>query len=312
MKVCYLIQSHKNPQQVYRLVRTIKMASPGAIVVVNHDYTCSSLNENQLKQFSDVYLIKDRKGRIWAHFSILDPYFDTIDYLIENQIDFDWLVYLSGQDYPTQPLERVEHFLATTEYDGFMVYAEATSQRGYELVANPVERYLYQYYWPPQWSHAFLRAFPYKVLMRIQRFLPIKGWYIDGFPIGVKASKTPFNQDFICYGSYMWNTLSRSCVEYLYNFMRDNRNDFIINYYKNTVIPDESFVATVLLNSKQFNFCNDNKRYIQFLGRDAHPRILTEADFTTLTRENYHFARKFEPGSKILELLDAHILNVSV
>jgi hypothetical protein len=312
MKVCYLIQSHKNPQQVNRLVRTIKTASPGAIVAVNHDYTCSSLDEETLSQFPDVYLLKDTRGRTWAHFSVLNPYFETIQWLFENNIHFDWLVYLSGQDYPTQPLDWIERFLATTKYDGFITYAEALSERGYEMVANPEERYFYQYYWPPRRIQPFLKAFPYKVLMRIQQYLPIKGWYIDGLPIGRKAKVTPFNQDFVCYAAYMWNTLSRQCVRYIFDFMEDSNNEHIINYYKHTVIPDESFIATILLNNRQLNICNDNKRYIEFLPRDPHPRVLTEADFPTLTNGRYHFARKFEPDSRILDLLDNHILNVSV
>lgn len=312
MKVCYLIQSHKNPQQVYRLVRTIKISSPSAIVVVNHDYTCSLLDEGELNQFSDVYLLKDTVGRTWAHFSAVCPYFDTARWLLENNIHFDWLVYLSGQDYPTQPLDRIESFLATTEYDGFVIYAEALSKRGYELVANPDERYFYQYYWPPQWSQAFLRAFPYKVLMRVQRFLPVKGWYIKGLPIGVRAKVTPFNQDFVCYATSMWHTLSRECVKYILDFVEDKHNEHIVNYYKHTVIPDESFVATILVNSKRFNLCDDHKRYIEFIAGEPHPKILTEQDYPTLTNGDYHFARKFEPDTKILDLLDAHILNVSV
>ena len=36
-RVCYYMQTHKAPEQIARLVRTIKEGSPGSIVLVDHD-----------------------------------------------------------------------------------------------------------------------------------------------------------------------------------------------------------------------------------------------------------------------------------
>ncbi|MEO1186600.1 MAG: hypothetical protein AAFX46_18790, partial [Cyanobacteria bacterium J06636_27] len=81
--------------------------------------------------------------------------------------------------------------------------------------------------------------------------------------------------------------------------------------YKKTFIPEESFIQTVLVNSKQFNLYNSNFRYTDFTAsRHGHPRILTTKDFSPLTQANVHFARKFDMNvdSTVLDKLDRRIL----
>jgi hypothetical protein len=306
MKVCYFIQTHKNPDQIYRLVRTIKTSSPTAQVLIGHDFTNCYLDMAPLQDLSEVYLLKGTSPVVWGDFSLIQPYLNAINWLLENNSDFDWLVYLSGQDYPTQPLSKIEDFLSKTDYDGFMLYAEALSEQGYLLVNNPVERYFYQYYRPPTWIRPYLKI-PYKILLKVQKFTPLNCWYIDALPIGLKALLTPFNENSICYSSSQWHTLSRRCVEYIANFT--NKNSSLVNYYEKTILPEESIIATILVNSKRFKICNDHKRYLEFLGDSAHPRILTAQDYSTLTNGSFHFARKFEQDTEILDMLDSHIFS---
>ena len=145
MKICYLIQSHQNPEQIYRLVRAIKATSDRAIIIINHDFTQSQLDLNPLQDLSDIHLLTRTKPSQRADFSSIKPYLDTIEWLLTNQLDFDWLIYLSGQDYPTQPTNKIEKFLAQTNYDGFINYWDVLS------LGNPwgrggFWRYYCQYY----------------------------------------------------------------------------------------------------------------------------------------------------------------------
>ena len=308
MKVCYFIQTHKNPTQIYRLVRTIKTSSPTAQVLIGHDFNKCYLDMEPLKDLQEVYLLENTFPIIWGNFSLMQPYLNAIQWLLENNFEFDWLVYISGQDYPTQPLSKVEDFLAHTEYEAFMLYAEALSKQGYLLVDTPIERYFYQYYRPPKWARPLLKI-PYKILIKIQSpTSPLRCWYHEDFPIGLKVSKTPFDENFICYSSSSWYTFSRQCIEYIAEFI--SKNSSVIDYYKRTIEPDESLIATILANSKQFKICNDHKRYIEFPKGNPHPRTLTEKDYSTLTNGTFHFARKFEQDSKILDMLDAHIFQL--
>lgn len=107
--------------------------------------------------------------------------------------------------------------------------------------------------------------------------------------------------------SFQWHTLSRNCVEYVANFT--NKNSSLFNYYNKTVLPEESIVANVLVNSKRVKICKEHKRYLEFLGGSVHPRILANNDYSTLTNASFHFARKFEQDTKILDMLDSHIFS---
>jgi hypothetical protein len=74
-------------------------------------------------------------------------------------------------------------------------------------------------------------------------------------------------------------------------------------------LPEESIVATILVNSKRFKLCNDHKRYLEFPDGSAHPRILAAKDYSILTNGSFHFARKFEQDTEILDMLDSHIFS---
>lgn len=301
MKVCYFIQTHKNPKQIYRLVKTIKNLSPNAQVLIGHDFTNCPLDLTPLQHLADVHLFKLSRPGIRGDFSLLQPYLQAIDWLFAHNSDFSWLFYLSGQDYPTQPLSTVENFLATTDYDGFINYFDVFSSQSLWSKEEGIKRYFCQYYRLPNWTGKFLAR-----ALIVQQFTPLIISIYYGCLIGLPANQTPFNDNFLCYGGSQWHTLSRKCVEYIRDFI--NNNSSVIKYYKKTLVPDESLIQTILINNQHFKFCNGNKRYIDFTGTDnGHARILKNQDYENITNGSFHFARKFEQDTKILDMLEAYM-----
>ncbi len=305
MKVCYLLQTHRSPEQIYRLVHTIKKSSPDSEVLVSHDFTNCNLDDSGLQNLSGVHLIPGKGGR--GDFSIVQGYLDAVDWLLSHQIEFDWLINLSGQDYPIQPLSEIEQFLAQTSYDGFLEYFEVFSKESHWSIREGYTRYLYRYsklgFELTEWQRQVLT--PLKILNYIQPFFRINIAYDL---IGFKTS-TPFNDKFICYGGSYFCTLSRQCIQYLYEFYQSNPE--IVEYYRHVCVSDESFIQTVLMNSRLFNLCNDGKRYFDFSKtKNGRPLVLTTSDYPSLVKSNAHFARKFDvtQDSKILDLLDTKIL----
>ncbi len=313
MKVVYLIQTHKNPEQIYRLVQTIKKSSPGSYVLVSHDFTACNLDATPLRSLPDVEVINGKGGR--ADFSIIQGYLDAVDWLFSHNTEFDWLINITGQDYPTQPLPRIEKFLATTKYDGFSKYFDVLSDSEH----NPwgrregCDRYLYNYWRSGEYLSLWQRAlvkFPRMIINNVQPFVKVNASY--GLMVGLRTTSAPFNEKFLCYAGSYFHTLSRKCIEYLHDFSKQHSS--LIDYYKKTCIPDESFIQTILVNNGLFNICNDSKRYINWTGtRHGHPRILRVEDYPELVKDDIHFARKFQPTleSKILDMLDARILQGS-
>lgn len=306
VKICYFIQTHQNPDQIYRLIRTIKRSSPHAQILINHNFNRCNLDLTPLQDLSDIHLLHNQEYLIRGDFSCqVQPYLNAVNWLFENNSDFDWLINLTGQDYPTQPLEETENFLAKTDSDGFIRYWDIFADEIPWDRDKGFKRY-YCIYWrvPGKFSYLFLKNF--QQLAIVKKMTWLKFYLTYGPLLGIPCRSTPFNNEFICYGGLAWYTLSRKCVEYIKNFV-DSHPEFVAHYQR-TVVPEESFVQTILVNSKSFNLVNDDRRYIDYRGAVAgSPRTLTIQDYATITNGNFHFARKFDlkQDAEILDQLDA-------
>lgn len=313
MKVLYLIQSHKNPEQIYRLVHTIRKSSPDSYILISHDFRACDLDVTPLRNLPEVEVISGVGGRV--DFSIIQGYLNAIDWLFSHNIEFDWLINLSGQDYPTQPLPQIEKILENTEYDGFLDFFDALNEPTKWGIKSARERYLYQY-WHSNvnlpWIFKKLIHRSGKIMNNSQDFLKIS-WSFDRLMVGVIANPPVFNKKFLCYVGSYFHTISKKCVQFLYDYSTKNSN--LVDYYKKTCVPDESFIQTILVNSGKFKFCNEYKRYIDFSNycRDGHPRTLTIEDYSKIIKTDTHFARKFDvtKDSKIIDMLDARILGAN-
>lgn len=317
MKFCYLIQTHKNPKQIYRLVRLIKYSNPDAQIIISHDAHIKELPIEPIRSLTDVHLIQDSKPRFRGDFSLIKPYLDAIDWLQKNESNFDWLIYLSGQDYPVSPLSKIEEFLSTTEYDGLIDYWDVYSPESIWAEGRSWKRYYCQYRRFPDWTMPFLKTLSqwshYRKqipISKLRGLIPNFQFFLTyGSLIGVPAKNPPFNHEFRCYGGFQWHTLSRKCVLYISEYLSQNKP--LLNYYKNTVVSDESLIQTILVNSKKFNLFNGNKRYADTYERqEGHARTLTAADYEMLVSSDFHFARKFDidQDEAILNQLDKILL----
>ena len=309
MKVLYLIQTYKNPFQIQRLVNTIKLSSPSSQILISHDSNASPLNEACFTNIPGVYLIYNPGGR--GDFFTVQSYLNSLKWLFNNKIKFDWIVNLSGQDYPTHSLAVFEQFLAKTKYDGFLEYRDVLSKDGYYGLQESRDRYFYQYWHSgiqfSKWQRALIK--PIRVLVNnIQPFIKIGTSY--QFSLGVRDFTHKFDTNFQCYGGSLYKILSNKCARYLHETAEDRAD--LVEYYKKTIVPEESFMQTILANSKLFNLCDKNYFYMDWKGSNhGRPKILTVSDYYTLTKdENVYFARKFDPeiDSDILDMLDSHIL----
>lgn len=309
MKVCYLLQTHKNLSQIVRLVRTIKTLSPHAKILISHSPQNFVLDPAIFQDLSDISIIDAVAGR--GRFELVQSYLDALEWLLKNGGDFDWVISLSGQDYPIQRLDSVEKFLAETELDGLLHHFKVFSEESNWKAQEGYTRYHYHYRTVVEnlsnWQTNLLN--PLKVLNYIQPFFRVNFSY--GFMLGLKTI-APFDQNFVCYGGSSHCTLSRKCVEFLVEFVKSNPE--IVTYYQRVAIPDESFIHTILVNARSFKLCADNYRYYDFSrSRNGHPRILSTEDFPSLAQNHAHFARKFDPevDSDVLDLIDQQLLQLT-
>ena len=327
--IVYFVASHTNPWQIVRLVRTLRAGSPAASIVIHHDYSRSYLDPTAFEGVNDLYIIKDHIPVQWGNFSLVEMMLHSFKWILSH-LEFDWLVFISGQDYPIQPLGQIEQFLENTPYDGFMrgvALEDAIPCRPEECPVEKspgepcpdcVSRYYYQYY-----ELHYLPSRLKKKLKRVGRFLykarsPVQIRLIpDRFKprlvIGFRSFVTPFTSNFKCYKGSQWFTLNHDCIQYIHQFASTHSR--FVRYYQRTLIPDESFFHTIVFNHPGFRIFNDNKRFISWHNHTSpSPQVLRAQDFDHIIASNQHFARKFDidVDATVLDMLDKHVNAKSV
>jgi hypothetical protein len=147
-QLLFLIAAHKNPVQVVRLVHRLKRECPTAGVLIHYDPRGEPLAPAAFSTWDDVHIFPHPISVGWGEFSVVESELRCIDWLWQRQIDFDWLVLLSGQDYPSRPLSDLNTLLSTTAYDGFLeyfsIFAVPETAWGWEGQLG-LERYYYRY-----------------------------------------------------------------------------------------------------------------------------------------------------------------------
>jgi hypothetical protein len=146
-KFLYLVFSHTNPDQVRRLANTICRHSPRGRVVIHHDGSQPALSSSGFADAARVSVVPRPLPVRWGDFSFVQAFLHSTEWILRD-IDFDWLVTISGMDYPIQPLSRFETLLASSGADGFFRYF-AVLEPGHWPENTGRRRYYYNYYtWP--------------------------------------------------------------------------------------------------------------------------------------------------------------------
>ena len=313
-RVVYFIASHVNPEQIVRLVRACRSGSERSRVVIHHDYRVSNLEPSMLAGIENVDLLQEQVPIEWGYFTMCQMVLQSMQWLLDHR-EFDWVVYLTGQDYPLQPVAEIERFLSSTPFEGF-IEVKPVEEVPWVIGA---QRYLYNYYTLPKFKgwglvHGPLRRCTQAAIQagRLPRLLvpQQRAAPPDQFKIGWRPLLGPFGRDFRCYKGSCWWTLNRRCIEYMIRYARQNAK-LRRHYQRILFAPNESFFISILKNNPQLNLVtDDNKRYITWSQTETgHPDILRAHDFDTLISSGKHFARKFDQRKdpRILDLLDQHI-----
>lgn len=302
MRVAYFVQSHRQPEQVFRLLQRLREGSPGAALVVGHCPTQPALDPERLRALDVLDFRHARQGRR-GYWSLLEPYFTAVELLAEHGEAYDWLVYLSGADYPLQPLASSEAELAASEWDGYMTYFPIDQPFEDGRRRQGRVRYEYRYVDKP-------RLLP---LLRVLR--KANGWQpwfqvhlTYGPRVGRRLWHIPALHGRTVYRGSQWTTLRRAAVDKVIAAYRGEPE--LVRYFEGTVCSDEAFVQTVLMGEKGLRFCNDHRRCVGAVySKDGHPYTWRLQDGPRLAASGCHFARKVDPDvdAALLDYLDAHL-----
>lgn len=309
MEFCHLIMTHRDPPQIARLVRAILSTSTNSWVLLLHDRKGCRLEDEPWLQDPRIVFLRSSVDVSRAEFSMVESFLLGLEYLMKCGRAWEWIVYLSGQDYPVRPVSMTEADLEQSEFDAYLSLWQVGGREDPWRPQQGRIRYHYRYRKLPAGMRPILRAL--KWTHSLQSWFRVFTTY--GAHVGFRSRDIPFGPQLRLFGGSQWGYLRRSAVKYLLEFCRERAD--VVNHYRATISPDESLVVTVLGNASGLKVSFKNRRFAEFPRNSpaGHPRIVTVEDYPELCSGRYDFARKFDPAvdSRILDLLDARIAELS-
>jgi hypothetical protein len=308
--VVYHVETHSNPRQIERLVTTINRWVPDAVIVVNHDRRWESPRQEVLRRAgAELVLVEGGYGDM-SHVKRL---LQTVKWLRDDNVAFDWLSNLTGQDYPIRPLNAVHRELAASDADAFIQTFEVLNpETTHWGVARGRTRYTFQH-------HRFRRLTPkqQRILRPLQAVNVVQPWFrfttSTGLAFGVRKP-APWNSELVLRGGSFFATFGRRAVDAIYEFSQARPD--VGDYLAHTIAPDEVYCQTVLGSTfgRDLLVVDDCRRYFDFSESTFnHPLTFGTQDLPAVFASGADFARKFDeqanPG--VLDAVDAHLEQVA-
>lgn len=260
ISIAYLILVHRFPEQFKRLFKGIYDSNN--CYLIHLDKKADKEFYDDIKEFLSGFpnsYILESENVVWGGYSMVQVELNGMKYLLDINVEWDYFINLSGQDFPLKSQNIIREFLTENKGKNFLKCANQLLERPDTM--NRVENYFVE-------TETGFTGTPYK-----REFLENVTSYIGG----------------------QWMILTRECCDFICNNEEVKKFE---DYYRNTLIADESFFQTVLMNSSfDGEIINDDKRAIIWIPDGdikLRPKTFTTKDIDYLLLENHLFARKFD------------------
>lgn len=270
----YLILVHRYAEQFKRLFESIYDAQNQYVVHV--DKNSGSSLETEIRSFLLPYPNAElirSEKAIWGGYSLVDAELRGMHRLLEMG-EWSHFINLSGQDFPLKTQSQIVAFLNENQGTEFI-----------KVLDQEVDR--------PDTMHR-IREFVVEMKASLQRGTAIRLFLENVTP----------------YVGNQWMVVTRAFCEHVCHSPDVQRYK---TFYKNTLIPDEGFFQTVMMNSSRSNtIVNDDLRMIDWIPDGdikLRPRTYGFSDANELTSSPHFFARKFDEtvDSEVLGALERHL-----
>ncbi len=305
MELAYIILTHKNHEQIIRLIQRLNTTHVKFFINVDKKAT-DEIYHHITKKFSNypnVFFIK-RCRVYWGDFGMVEATLEGIKEIYRRHITFDYVVLLTGQDYPIKTNDQIINVLQEAG-DKSCISFNTLPMIGWPN--GGLNRFEHWHFHVGDRSFHFPEKYQFEHLILKYLLNPTWSLIIRLFPL-----KRRFLNNFIPYGGSAYWCLSKDCIDYIYHFINHNRN--YVNFFKTVLLPEEMFFQTIILNSPfKEKIIKDDQKYIDWTKPNSpHPAILGVEDFESLAKSSKLFARKFDMmvDLEVLDMIDQQILGI--
>ncbi len=267
--IAYFILVHRYPNQFKRLFKAIYNPANQYLIHVDRKSQKDLYAQVAffLEEFPNAYMLESQNV-VWGGYSMVDVELKGMKKLLKINAKWDFFVNLSGQDFPLKTQTAIQSFLKKNSKSSFLKFVDQVEERP-------------------------------NTLNRIQNYFQETSVGFNGTP-----TKRKYLADTTAYIGGQWKILTRECCEFLCTSPKVKK---FRTFYKHTLIPDESFFQTVLMNSGyEGKLINDDKRAIIWIP-DFGPK-LNSKNFTANTTSELIASGEIKLRPKVLTKKDMPFL----
>ncbi len=282
MRIAHLILTYTDPKLTERMMRNMEHKDFDFYIHVDKKFDIKP--HLFLGNLPNVFFIKNRTNVKWAGYDTVKATFECIKEICNTGIKYNFINFLSGEDYPIKPVNELAKFFKENLGNEFLSYLDIKNDWGDGLIR--MEKYCFS-------------NFSFKGKTRLENIIN----YI------MPKRKIPYNMH--PYGKSMFWMLSPEVAMFVVNKVEGDQK--LINFFSLCWGSDEFVFQTILLNSiHKDKIVNNNYRYIDWSLGGANPKILDESDFESIQNSDALFIRKVRQtiSNKLLDLIDTKLLTL--
>ena len=284
MKIAFIMLCHKNSEQINRFIE--KLEKFDCEIFIHCDMKNIEIRE-KIVHASNIHILSEQDSfdikwggteMVSATLSLLR---NVVDFSESTKVKFDYVWLLSGQDYIIQTPQNIITEMAKNKKINYLNITPNNSKKYLSYLKRCDIKYF-----NPNWITK--NNFLVKVIKNI--YMIITGGRHHTFKIFKR--RKPFEGEFY-FGSQWW-TLTWECINYILNYCNENKN--YIKFFNNTIVPDECFFQTIVMNSPFKNTVKDNLTFVNWGKNNRSPELITKSQLSEILKNNnkYYFARKFD------------------
>jgi hypothetical protein len=291
MRLAFLIIAHDHPQNLLRLAS--RLSREGDLVVIHWDKKSTFdireflRHEMSAADYGSV-LFSKRFDVQWGRWSMVEATLGCLEQVMVSGREVDYVILLSGADYPIRPLSHLKAFL---QLQPDREYIECVDPDNRQWIVRGLSKERYEYrHWVNWRTHPKL----FDMLYNAQRRLGLK----RRMPDRLKAY----------FGSQWWALTWKTASEIL----ERSKIPRIRRFFKTTWVPDELFFQTMtaaIAPAENIGPCG--LTFYHFTPQGL-PVVFYNDHFKFLKQQEFFFARKISPYAEALRnALDSHMDSTS-
>lgn len=296
MKVAYLILAHKNPQQVKKLINSLNVLNAYFYIHIDKKVKLEDFTMLFDRNSGNINFAEIRENGQWGDIGIVKATLSLLKAAFADKCDY--YILLSGMDYPIKSNTHIFSFLESHKEESFIEFAKLPVTNLNYGGFDRVEGYSYTI------RNRRYTYIPYRLNPKYNTKGHLLNIILGAYSLIKGKRKKPNGINDFYYGSQWW-MLNKDAVEYILEYLVQNPK--YLQFHKFTLLPDEVFFQSILINGLSSNFLriiNNNYRFIYWNEDSNHPKFLDSNDKNMIFQSDSLFARKFAEDSDLYNIID--------